>query len=127
MSNQMRVLMFGFMGMAAVGCASARLEVLRPLATPERRVALRLEGAPESKLSESERARYQSLLTSRLAEKGITVVAGQADTQTAKGNVTKYDRGNRALRYLIGFGAGRGTLTMPVQPGRADLGRSTPA
>ena len=110
MGNHIRTVFVGVVAVATVGCASARLEVLRPLPAPERRVALRLEGAPGSKLTDDQRDRYQSLLTSRLSEKGVTVIAAQPDAHLAKGMVDKYNRGSRALRYFIGFGAGRGTL-----------------
>jgi Domain of unknown function (DUF4410) len=103
-------LIVGVTIVASVGCAKARLEVLRPLPEPERRIALRLEGAPESQVPEEQRSRYQSLLTSRLSEKGITVVAGQSDAHLAKGTIYKLNRGSRALRYLVGFGAGAGSL-----------------
>jgi hypothetical protein len=110
MRKYLRAGFIGVVAVAAIGCASARLEVLRPLPAPENRVALRLEGTPDSRLTDDQRARYQSLLTSRLSEKGVSVVASQSDAHTAKGTVTRYNRGSRALRYFIGFGAGRGTL-----------------
>lgn len=110
MKDLVRTAMPAILILGMIGCASARLEIVRPLPAPEQRVVLRLEGAPESRMTEEQRGRYQSLLTSRLSEKGITVVAAQPDAHAAKGTVTKYDPGSRALRYLIGFGAGRGSL-----------------
>ena len=36
------------------------------------------------------------------------------DQLTVKYRFTQFDQGNRALRYMIGFGAGKGTMTIDV-------------
>ena len=110
MNKQIRCVLLVMMTLGTIGCASARLQILSPLPAPERHVALRLYEATDSKMTGEQRGRYQSLLTSRLSEKGVTVVGGQSYARTAMGTVTTFNPGSRVLRYMIGFGAGRGTL-----------------
>jgi hypothetical protein len=93
------------------GCASATLHVVHPLPAPAREVTLTLAPAPDVPMDQDQRSRLRSNLTSALAEKGVSVVPRPGPLSAlVDGSIDHYDQGNRALRYLVGFGAGRGSI-----------------
>lgn len=58
------------------------------------------------------RAHFEKRLNQYLFEKNSGFTAG--DALTLRYRFIQYDEGNRALRYLIGFGAGKGKMTTEV-------------
>jgi hypothetical protein len=91
------------------GCASAKLTVIKPLPSSEEKVTLAFEQSSE--ITPSQASEFRTILSSRLQRSGVSVVAGDPpDVHDVSGNIAKYNPGDRALRYMIGFGAGRGSL-----------------
>jgi hypothetical protein len=85
------------------------LTVVQALSPPESRVTLSIEEAPQ--IDPEQLSSLRTILTTQLKRGGVTVVAGdQPDVHDVGGELTEYDPGSRALRYWIGFGAGRGSL-----------------
>jgi hypothetical protein len=64
----------------------------------------------------------QKALADGLSSKGIsaTFVAGAEDAAAANLTVTEWDQGVRALRWLIGFGAGEASIVVLVKSPSAD-------
>ncbi len=93
------------------GCASAKLTVVQALPSPEEKVTLSIEHVPPIEISPAQESEFRTILTSRLRESGVTVVSGgRSDVHDVNGEVAKFRPGVRALRYFIGFGAGRGSI-----------------
>ena len=96
----------------AFGCASAKLTVIDPLPRPEGRVSLAVEYARRAPISDVQQSSFRTILTNRLTESGVTVVSSDTpEVHAVRGDVQRYDQGDRFVRWLIGFvGAGRGKL-----------------
>jgi hypothetical protein len=90
----------------SLACASADLTITRPLATPVRDVSLGVQPSPE--MGDEDQSRFRTLLTSTLADRGVTVRSSTSGVPSLSGEIETFQPGNRALRYIIGFGAGRG-------------------
>lgn len=107
----MRALGLCLASLLLVGCASADLTVTRPLSQRVSRVHLTVEpvGDAAREISGAQSSQLRSALSSSLARYGVTLApADEPDVAALRGEVHVYDEGNRALRYFIGFGAGRG-------------------
>jgi hypothetical protein len=95
-----------------IGCASAKLTVVRPLEAPVGEVSLAINPPASGQMTAEERSRLRSTLTTRLVDGGVSVVAkDEAGASSLVGDLEHYDPGNRALRYWVGFGAGRGRFS----------------
>ncbi|MGH6950700.1 MAG: DUF4410 domain-containing protein, partial [Vitreimonas sp.] len=67
-------------------------------------------------------ALFESELREQMTSQGFSQGAGL----TVRYRLVQYNPGNRALRYFVGFGAGRGTLTFEVaflDPSGTELAR----
>jgi len=104
----------------SLGCATAKVEVLK--APPQRvnKVSLSFKPGPGARMTEDQQSRLRSTLTSALASSGIAVVSKtDGGVPALDGTIERYEPGNRALRYFVGFGAGKAsfasswTLTEP--------------
>ena len=103
------------------GCASAKLTVIKPLPSPEEKITLSIEQSPQ--ITPDQMSGFRTILASQLRRSGVSVVSGDPpDVHDVTGEVAKFKPGIRALRYLIGFGAGRGSLdtTWTVRNGSSE-------
>ena len=88
------------------GCASASTTIIQPMQSLPKAISLSVDPEPGVSMSEEQKSRLRSILTTALRDGGVALVpAGNAQ---ANGSVERYQPGIRALRYLVGFGAGRG-------------------
>jgi hypothetical protein len=95
------------------GCAGKAVEMQRP-ATAFRPASVQSseENSAVSPAPQSIRNRFQLLLDEALYSEGHF----QRGTQlTIKWQVVKYDEGIRALRYVVGFGAGQGKIVVKAR------------
>lgn len=93
---------------ALTGCATAKLHVIQPVNPPSHEVTLSVKSSTPV-VSDEQLSTFRTLLTTKLAEEGVSVVpAAGPSTCAVEGTVDRYERGSRALRYFIGFGAGAG-------------------
>lgn len=92
-------------------CANANLKVMKPVSSPPREVSLNIMDSTSEHISEEDSGNLKAAISSRLQESGIQVVSSEKPGVTSVvGKIQKYDSGNRALRYFIGFGAGTGSI-----------------
>jgi hypothetical protein len=62
-------------------------------------------------ISTDQAGEFRTILKSRVLRSDITVYpSSHLNFHDVTGDIVKYRPGNRALRYIIGFGAGRGSL-----------------
>jgi len=59
-------------------------------------------------MPEEQQSRLRSTVTTSLVDGDVSVVAKGEGASALLGDIELYQPGNRALRYFIGFGAGRG-------------------
>ena len=93
-----------------VGCASANLSVVQPLQAPIREVSLDFKPGPAAPLTDEQGSRLRTSLTTALSEAGVNVHPGATAVDSLDGEIQRFNPGNRALRYFIGYGAGRGSF-----------------
>ena len=92
----------------ALGCASASLQVVRPLQQPVRKVSLSLETTGSAAMTDEQMSRLRTTLTSSLVSSGISVVPkGRDGAASLDGVIDQYDPGNRALRACWSLRASR--------------------
>jgi hypothetical protein len=106
--REMRKSALAFLVLFVSGCASARLTVVEPLGAPVRDLSLQVTPMSTAPMTEQQQSQLRTLLTTSLAGKGVTVRSKANGTSALDGEIHLYDPGNRALRYLVGFGAGSG-------------------
>lgn len=102
-----------------VGCGGAQFTKARvdPTYRPPREISLQVvsnakgEGLPEAQ------EKLAKELQAQLAARGITAKVVPAISGEPSVNVTvaKWDAGSRALRYFVGFGAGKAEMNLVVQ------------
>jgi hypothetical protein len=92
------------------GCSSAKLSVIKNVSAPPKTVSLKMNDKAGKKMPESNAADFQDILKDRLESEGIRVVPENKDVLAIVGDVNSYDEGSRALRYIVGFGAGTGRV-----------------
>ena len=93
----------------ATGCASATLTVVKRLPGPAKSVTIAIDDTDQMTLSQA--GEFRTLVASRVSLAGVSVVSsGSPHVHDVTGDVSKYSPGIRALRYWIGFGAGRGSM-----------------
>jgi hypothetical protein len=101
------------------GCAGAswqKVQVSKSYQAPKQlKVALVTEASGENTAVAVQA--MQAALADGLASKGIHATFIAAPTGESEANVTiaEWDPGSRALRYLIGFGAGTGSIIVRVK------------
>jgi hypothetical protein len=94
-----------------LGCVSTKLDVTRPLSGPVREVSLSVAPVTPELMSDLERSRLRTALTSSLIASGISVVpTDQSGAAGLIGVIVTYDPGERWKRAVIGYGYGTGTF-----------------
>jgi hypothetical protein len=93
------------------GCASAKLNVLKPMTSQPSTASLVILDKTSNKVSAEDIGNLKSAVSNELQKAGVTVVSTEKkDVATIVGQIQEYDKGSQALRYLIGFGAGTGSM-----------------
>lgn len=101
--------MVGLSFLLALGCASANLTVIEPLEAQPGEVTLSIVPSASTEMTSEQQSRLRSTITTAVAEQGVKIVPSDSrGSYSLEGNIERYDPGNRALRYFIGFGAGSG-------------------
>jgi hypothetical protein len=95
-----------------VACATANVSVVKAPSQPVRRLTLSFAPGPDAqKITDEQQSRLRTVLTSALTSAGINVVsASEPGVPKLDGVIERYNPGIRALRYFVGFGAGRATF-----------------
>lgn len=95
-----------------VGCASGTTMVFEPPASSERFASASVVKTSDTVAVPSEFDTYfADSLKSELFENGPF---SQADGLVVEYRFMQYDEGNRAVRYMVGFGAGKGEVSIEV-------------
>jgi hypothetical protein len=95
----------------ATACATASLHVIQSVNPPAHQVTLSVAPAATVPLTDEQTSSLRTQLISTLAQEGVSVVPRpEPNSSVVEGTIDGYDRGNRALRYFISFGAGKGTF-----------------
>jgi len=125
---QKRLLVITLLAMISIlyGCASAKLNVLKPLASQPSAASLTLLDKTDKNVSNEDISNLKAALSDSLQKSGTTLVSTEKkDVPTIVGEINEYDKGSRALRYFIGFGAGSGHMKSAwkvVDPTGEELG-----
>ncbi len=94
-----------------VGCASSKLNVLKPLDSQPNTVSLTLLDNTVTHVSDEDIGNFKAALSNSLINAGITVVSTERKNVPAiVGEIKEYNEGSRSLRYFVGFGAGKGSM-----------------
>jgi hypothetical protein len=95
----------------AAGCAAAALDVHHPVPVAPPAVTIAVRDATRGSMSRAEVVAFREIVVQELARSGIRVV-GSEEPGAARvlGTVTRYDDGNRLVRYLTSFGPGTGIV-----------------
>jgi hypothetical protein len=113
----------------ASGCATATLDVHRPVPLAIPTVAVALRDGTRGKMSPEEKKEFREIVVRELRRAGIEVVSKvTADTTRVLGTVLEYDGGIRLVRYLTSYGPGTGivaTTWAVAEPHTHDIGRCT--
>lgn len=113
----------------AGGCATATLDVHRPIPIAIPAVAVALRDGTRGKMSPEEMKEFREIVVRELQRSGIQVVSKVTpDTTRVLGTVTEYDGGIRLVRYLTSYGPGTGivvTRWAVAEPRTHDVGRCT--
>ncbi|MEQ1621707.1 MAG: DUF4410 domain-containing protein [Methylococcales bacterium] len=110
---QKRLLVIALFSMITMlyGCASAKINVLKPLASQPSTASLSLLDKTGKQISEEDFGNLKAALSTSLQESGTTLVSTEKkNVATIVGEIQEYDKGSRPLRYFIGFGAGTGHM-----------------
>jgi len=103
----------GFSALLA-GCAGAEWQqvTVSPTYQPPKQVKVALASQSPTQNSDQAMQALQEAMADTFASKGITAtfVAPPAGPPDASMSVAEWNQGSRALRWLIGFGAGEGTI-----------------
>jgi hypothetical protein len=114
------------LGVSAVlaGCAGAEWQqvTVAPGYKAPKQLKVALASQSTSENSEGAMKALQEAMTETLADKGITAtfVAAPSGPPDSSMSVAEWDQGSRVLRWLIGFGAGTGTIVVSVKSPSAD-------
>ena len=107
----------------AVGCGSRQFAATQPATAPFRtfgRVVVEefsVDGAERLPLDQKGRAlnvahEIGAFLRERIADRGL--FPGEGRTLVIRGTLVGFDEGSQALRYFVGFGAGKGEIIADV-------------
>jgi hypothetical protein len=92
-----------------LACVSTKLAVTRPIAEAVREVSLSVTPVTADLMTELERSRLRTTLTSSLIASGISVVPRDAPGAAGLiGVIVTYEPGERWKRAVIGYGYGTG-------------------
>ncbi|HJV65303.1 MAG TPA: DUF4410 domain-containing protein [Geomonas sp.] len=89
------------------GCANTSLRVAKPVTERPKSVTLSIDNQSKSPSLEEEMLGLKEVLTDKLQDEGIKVVANDKDAYRLTGEFANYESGNRALRWFVGFGVGK--------------------
>lgn len=93
------------------GCASAKLSTSKAVTAPPSQVSVVISDKTAKAMKPEELDGFKVLIINRLQQQNIRAVSAENKTVPCLGGeVTTFDPGNRALRYWVGMGAGKGTL-----------------
>lgn len=93
----------------STGCATAKLTTMQPVLKTPPQVAVRITGYSKKSPGKVEAFRY--MVDDSLRSNGIlTAFSNDKTVPLLTGQVTVLDPGDRVLRYVAGFGAGKGRL-----------------
>jgi hypothetical protein len=93
------------------GCASAKLNVLKPVTSQLGTVSLTLLDKTAKKVSDEDINNLKAAFSNSLQKLGVTLISNEKnDVPTIVGQIQEYDKGSQPLRYFIGFGAGTGNM-----------------
>lgn len=93
------------------GCASAKLDITKPLVSQPNKVSLTLIDKTAKNISNEDIGNLKAALSNSLQTSGATLVSTEnKDVPTIVGEIQEYNKGSRPLRYFIGFGAGTGKM-----------------
>ena len=104
------------------GCASADLDVIRPVPFEIDRVVLMVHDDTAGDMSPSDVEAFRNTVLDELEDADIPVVDPDARGATrVQGTVERYDPGIRAIRYVSGYGLGTGKMVTlwDVKDGRS--------
>lgn len=97
--------------MLAGGCAAARLSTTKPVPATPSQVSVVINDHTAQRMTPEQIDAFKVIINECLRNGGISAVSPQNKAVSSiSGEITTYDPGNRALRYWIGLGAGKGTL-----------------
>jgi uncharacterized protein DUF4410 len=113
----------GFSALMA-GCAGAEWQqvTVAPNYQAPKQLKVALVSASGAQNSEGAMQALQAAMADTLSSKGINATFVPAPSGPPDGNmsVAEWNQGSRALRWLIGFGAGEGTIVVSVKSPSAD-------
>lgn len=101
--------------MALSACATATTTVLAPASTGQAQAfsTAQIQSDSDTVTVPTEaRAHFEKRLNEYLFAQGSHFKQG--DDLTVRYRFIQFDEGSRALRYVVGFGAGKGTMTVEV-------------
>jgi hypothetical protein len=96
----------------AAGCATATLDVIRPVPVRLDAVALTLHDDSSDAVTPDQMRELQRIVTRELLAAGIDVLPWESrlDVVRVEGSIERYDPGIRALRFVSHYGFGTGSL-----------------
>ena len=97
------VILFG--GLVA-GCSDTNLRVVKQVTSLPGTVSLSIADSTGAKMLAENSGELKILLAEKFKDEGIKVATDPKGVVSVTGEFTAYDSGSRALRYLVGFGAG---------------------
>ena len=96
--------------LAIAACASGTTKVLAPAALNQTFANAKIERAEDSvPVDAPVGERYETTLSELLYAEGLFV---EGDGLTIRYRFIQYNKGSRAARYIVGFGAGKGSMTI---------------
>jgi len=104
------------------GCASADLDVIRPVPFEIDRVVLTVRDDTRGDMSPSDVEDFRNTILDALEDADVAVVDPDArGASRVLGKVERYDPGIRAIRYVSGYGLGTGKMVTvwEVKDGRS--------
>lgn len=110
---QKKLLVITLLAMISIlyGCASAKLNVLKPMTSHPSTASLTLSDKTAKKIPDEDIGNLKAAFSDSLQKAGVTLVSTEKkDVPTIVGEIHEYDKGSQALRYWIGFGAGTGNM-----------------
>lgn len=96
----------------AAGCASATLDVVRPVPATLDSVSLAIHDDTAGDMDDEDLRSLKRAITHELLDAGIEVLpaTSRKDGVRVVGSVLRYDPGNRAVRFITHWGIGTGML-----------------
>ena len=126
MQRQLVARWWVILGVSALvaGCAGAEWQqvTVSPTYQPPKQIRVALAAQTATQNSDGAMQALQAAMAETLADKGIaaTFVPPPSGPPDGDMSVAEWNQGSRALRWLIGFGAGEGTIVVRVKSPSAD-------